>query len=361
MLTSKPDLRSNPAPVSLLDVNQAAIPPRISRIVALDFTKGLLVLLMVLYHWINYFVGPQWEYYYYLRFLTPSFVFISGFMVSRIYLSKYSVADNRISKRLVTRAIKIMGIFVSLNGARFVVIPLLGTGVIPNNLLDSGTLSGIFLTGDLPVSSVKLVSFSILVPLSYLLALSGILMLPYRYFRHTFHFVCALLLISILIMKFLGTQNSILEVVTIGMLGLLVGYIPIKRIDSLANHLYAIGFAYLCYLIAITVWNVPFLLLISGVLLNLTIIYLIGSSGSDHSAIKSHIALLGKYSLFGYLSQIAILQILSAIFYRSDLGIAVLGVTFFAAFILTILSVEAVDRGRTRVATVDRFYKAIFA
>ncbi|HEY1462593.1 MAG TPA: hypothetical protein VGF44_04170, partial [Terriglobales bacterium] len=47
---------------------------------ALDFTKGFLVLLMVVYHWFNYFVGPQAGVYKYIRFLTPSFIFITGFI-----------------------------------------------------------------------------------------------------------------------------------------------------------------------------------------------------------------------------------------------------------------------------------------
>src|ERR1051325_736043 len=66
---------------------------------AIDFTKGTLVLFMVLYHWLNYFVGPQGHYYNYLRFLTPSFIFISGFMISRIQLSRYGFDAWHLSKR----------------------------------------------------------------------------------------------------------------------------------------------------------------------------------------------------------------------------------------------------------------------
>lgn len=50
----------------------------VGRIPALDFTKGALVLTMVLYHWLNYFVGVTGYYYRYLHFLTPSFIFITG-------------------------------------------------------------------------------------------------------------------------------------------------------------------------------------------------------------------------------------------------------------------------------------------
>src|SRR5271169_6764755 len=46
------------------------------RISALDFTKGTLVLVMVLYHWLNYFVGSQGSFYRYLSFLPPSFICI---------------------------------------------------------------------------------------------------------------------------------------------------------------------------------------------------------------------------------------------------------------------------------------------
>src|ERR1700751_836902 len=89
-----------------------------TRIPALDFTKGALVLIMVLYHWINYFIGPQWGYYQYLRFLTPSFIFITGFMISNVYLSKYDATDRRLSTRLFTRGFKLLVLFLFLNLAR---------------------------------------------------------------------------------------------------------------------------------------------------------------------------------------------------------------------------------------------------
>src|SRR6267154_2261480 len=74
---------------------------------ALDFTKGALVLIMVLYHWINYFYGPHDNRY--LRFLTPSFICITGFLISNIYLSKYDISDPRLPKRLFQRGAKILG------------------------------------------------------------------------------------------------------------------------------------------------------------------------------------------------------------------------------------------------------------
>ena len=47
----------------------------------------------------------------------------------------------------------------------------------------------------------------------------------------------------------------------------LTGFAPIRRIDTMGRRPYLLAFAYLGYLIAITIWNVPFLLLIVAALL----------------------------------------------------------------------------------------------
>lgn len=335
--------------------------PKAQRIPALDFTKGALVLLMVLYHWINYFIGPQWEYYQYLRFLTPSFIFISGFIISNVYLSKYDAADPRLSKRLVTRGLKLMAIFLVLNVARTFIVPVLGTGVLVANPLNLRNVFTVFVSGNLPVAGGKLVSFPILVPISYLLMFSGALMLPYRFYKYTFHVLCVLLLSSILVLGLFGLQSQNLEFITIGMLGVLTGFMPIAAIDDFVRHPYTLAFAYLCYTIAITIWNVPYPLLIVGVCLSVMVIYLVGASKAEAGRIRSEVILLGKYSLFGYISQIAILQILKAGLRYVNFGFAVLSVSFLAAFALTLISVEVVDRARAGAASMDRLYKAVFA
>jgi hypothetical protein len=254
-----------------------------------------------------------------------------------------------------------MAIFLVLNISRIFVVPVLGTGVVTREAFESRNLFAIFVSGNFGVSGSKVVAFSILVPISYLLMLSGGLMLPYRFFRYTFHVVFVLLSLSILILGLIGTRGYYVEFVAIGMLGVLTGFVPVSAISNFIRHPFALAIAYLCYAIAITVWNVPFPLLVVGVLLSLMVIYLVGISGSESGTIHSEVILLGKYSLFGYISQIAILQILSAGFHHVNLGVAGLGISLLAAFALTILSVEVVDRARARSASVDRLYKAAFA
>ena len=117
----------------------------------------------------------------------------------------------------------------------------------------------------------------------------------------------------------------------------------------------------LCCTIAISIWNVPFPLLIIAVALNLLVLYAVGISRSETGVVMNEIILLGKYSLLGYIAQVAILQILSAIFHHINLGPAMLPVSFAAACVLTIATVEVVHRARARSGSVDRLYKAVFA
>jgi peptidoglycan/LPS O-acetylase OafA/YrhL len=338
-----------------------ARPREVPRIPALDFTKGFLVLLMVLYHWVNYFIGPQWRYYEYLRFLTPSFIFISGFMISNIYLTKYSVSDPRLPKRLVTRGFKLLAVFVVLNLGRFVVVPVLGTGIVGKNQFDPSVLFAIFISGNIPASGSKLVSFPILVSISYLLILSGVLMYPMRLFRHAFHIACGLMLLLILALDLMGMRSFNLEFVTVGVMGVLAGFVPIDSVRKLVQHPLAVTMAYVAYLVAITKWNVPFPLLVIGVVLSVMVIFWVGDSGKQAGFVKKTVNLLGKYSLLGYIAQIAILQILGAGYHRLHLGAVMFAISFPAAFVLTIASVQVTDHLRGRAAGMDKLYKAVFA
>lgn len=347
--------------VAAVNSTAKASSPKAQRIPALDFIKGALVLIMVLYHWINYFIGPQWKYYPYLRFLTPSFIFITGFMISHVYLAKYSVSDSRLWKRLFTRGLKLLAVFLVLNVARNLAAPLLSGGAVAQNLSSAADIFAIFVSGNLPFAGNKIVSFSILVPISYLLMFSGALVIPYRHFRYTFHLTCLLLLLSIATLAMFGRGSYYLEFVTIGMIGVLSGFMPIGRLNGLIRHWHLIVFAYLCYSVVVTIWNVSFPILIVGVMLSVLALYAVGTYGAETGIAKREVILLGKYSLLGYISQIAVLQILSIVFRHLNLGFFALPVSFLSAFMLTILSVELVDRARSRVKSVDRLYKFVFA
>jgi hypothetical protein len=139
--------------------------PRYLRIPALDFTKGALVLIMVLYHWLNYFISPQGFIYRYLRFLTPSFIFISGFLISHVYFVTYGISDPQVPRRLMKRGLKILAVFIFLNVVRIFLIPDSRNGVMPSEPWAAKNIIAVYVTGNMSVGGVKAAAFPILVPI----------------------------------------------------------------------------------------------------------------------------------------------------------------------------------------------------
>ena len=330
------------------------------RIPALDFTKGALVLIMVLYHWMNYFYGPHDNRY--LRFLTPSFIFIAGFLISNVYFSKYGILHPQLPKRLIQRGLKILGVFVLLNLTRNFLVLGQSQEEASSVRLSISSLVNIYLVGSgIGGGQVKAVAFFILVPISYLLILSALLLAMSRFYRYTFHVVCLFFLLCIVISNSKGLEIPNLELLAIGLLGVIAGYLPIEKVNALVRHPFLLAAAYLIYLGAITIWDVIYPLQIIGVCLSLMIIYLLGQKSGEPGKIRSCIVLLGRYSLVGYIAQIAILQLLHVGLNYIDSEVVVLGLSFVLAFALTIISIEILDRARAQSATIDKFYKAVFA
>jgi peptidoglycan/LPS O-acetylase OafA/YrhL len=333
-----------------------------SRIPALDFTKGALVLIMVLYHWLNYFVSADGGFYRYLRFLTPSFIFITGFLISHVYLAAYRNAISKVPIRLMQRGLKILAVFILLNAARMFLIPDARSSATPFETWVPKELISVFVTGNVSAAqSAKAAAFIILVPISYMLLLSAALVPLARFHKHAFHTVCLAFLLCIYLLRLHGLEYGNLELVTIGLLGVIVGYSPIEKIDAFVKHPYLLAAAYLCYAGAITIWGIIYPLQIVGVCICLMIIYLVGGKGVEPDWVRSRIILLGRYSLFGYIAQIAILQGLYRVLSPLGLGVATLVVSFFAAFALTMLTVVMLDRARARLPIVDGLYKVVFA
>ena len=317
---------------------------------------------MVLYHWLNYFVGPRGEYYNYLHFLTPSFIFITGFLISHVHFGKYGRGSTQLSSRLLIRGLKILAVFVSMN--------LLIAIFLPNSAVRQAfsseslgiNLYKVFVTGDVLIDGIgKASSFTILVPIGYLLISSAGLLLLCRFSRYTFHFACGLLLVCVIFREMHGVQGWNLELLMIGMLGVVLGYATSAQVAAFVSHRLALCGAYCVYLVAVTTWGVPLSLRIASVILTTALIYMVGDKKGRPGLLRSHIVLLGKYSLFGYLSQILILQILRRLFGPGDLGLGALLLSLLLGFVLSMASVEILDRVRVRISGVDRVYKAVFA
>ena len=336
-------------------------PADLSRDTAIDFTKGALVLFMVLYHWLNYFVGSQGRYYDYLRFLTPSFIFITGFMISRIQLRRYENSGGRLPKRLFVRGLKLLVLFLVLNA---LVYAALSRVHVPYSVWEKSlrTFSwGAFVAGTSRApDGQKSAVFNILVPIAYLLIVSAAVVLTKRV-RYAFYVTLSVLIAAVILMRFSHLENMFLDLLMIGVLGVVVGFAGREQISSLVSHPYLLITLYCLFLVAITIWGVPLPLEIASVILTTALLYTAGSSLAPAGTARQRMILLGKYSLLGYIGQIAILQGLRRISWLSQHGVgASLGALLLGA-LLTIAIVEAVDIATQRSKIANDLYRLVFA
>lgn len=322
------------------------------RIPALDFTKGALVLIMVLYHWLNYFVRADGSIYKYLRFLTPSFIFITGFLISNVYLAKYRTSGRHIPGRLLVRGLKLLGIVLCLNMALNMA-----------HLKGLESRVGDWSPADLVVAystGLAPVAFSVLVPIAYLLILSAGLLIVSRRYRNIYHVASAVFVGCALLFELKGIKTGYLQIFSIGMLGVSLGYLAIDRINSLVKRPLIIFVAYFAYLSAITLWDDAYMLQIVGVCLSVAVMYWMGLQGAETTLPWKVVILLGQYSLFAYIAQIMILQVLRRSLAPLGSGISVSGSALVATVVCTILSVEILDRARITMARLNKVYTAVF-
>jgi hypothetical protein len=337
-----------------------------TRDTALDFIKGLLVLFMILYHWVNYFLGldfgPGAKYYDYLRFLTPGFIFITGFMISHVLLQRYGGANSRLPSRLVVRGLKLLAVFVGLNLLVGVALPgsLLRRSLAGEPVLDS--LVAIFMSGDLATAgNIKSAAFNILVPFGYLLILSAGLIVVTRRIRYAFHFAFALALTGVIAMRAEGIHSLNLELVMAGLLGVVFGYVKREQLAAVLTHPYLVVGLYCAYLAVVTFRSMSLPLEITSVILTTTLFYILGSRPGSPGIVRRQAILLGKYSLLGYIAQIAILQVLRRIAWIGQNGVVVLVGSLVGAVLLCVMTVVLVDWARGKSKAVDQMYQIVFA
>lgn len=334
------------------------------RDLAMDFTKGALVLCMVLYHWLNYFIGPEGQYYSYLRFLTPSFIFITGFMISQIHLRRYQANGRNLAKRLTVRGFKLLAVFLFLN-----IVVSVGPRCVPMRFagLEGSlrTLCWAFIVAN-PLASEgrKGASFTMLVPIAYLLILSaGVIMLTRdsAQQRNAFRYTCVALIAAVVLSYTCRKANSYLDLLMIGSLGIVIGFARKEQIARVLDHPKILSAVYCGYLAVITVWGVSVPLQVASVILTTALLYIVGSRGRVSRAGQRHVILLGKYSLLGYISQIAILQGLRRVSLLSHYGVGGLLACLLLGFLLTVVVVGAVDVATRKSRLVYDMYQLVFA
>jgi peptidoglycan/LPS O-acetylase OafA/YrhL len=332
----------------------ALVKPRPPRDQSLDFVKGVLVVIMVIYHWMNYFVDVRWDVYRYLRFLTPSFIFITGFIIARIYSPEQFVADRRIARRLLQRGFKILALFTVLNVLAATLLPRSGGSASGVGAFVASAYS-VYITGN------GRAIFDVLVPIAYFLLCAPLVMTLGMRTPLAIPLVTIILLVLASVTSLTGHVVANLELLALAMTGMLTGKVPPQRLARVSDSRVGLAVAYILYLAAITAWNVAFPLQIVGVCLTLLLIHQAACEAGSRGALQRWIIELGRYSLFAYIAQVAVLQVLRRVLKPFDLHALWLLLPFLAALVLTAAAVALVATLRKHSLVTDRLYRAVFA
>jgi peptidoglycan/LPS O-acetylase OafA/YrhL len=318
----------------------------------LDFTKGVLILLIVVYHWCNYFVETRWDIYRFLRFLTPSFIFISGYIVAFIYPARHGVGP-RVSRRLFQRGLKLLALFTVLNLCAAALLPAAGRA--------SGVRGFVLSAYDVFVTGNGRALFDVLVPIGYFLLLAPIALQLTRRVPKAVVGLALVFLGAATAASLRGQPIANLEMVSLGLLGMAVGATPPREVGGVFRHPAVLAASYLLYVAAIVTWNVLFPLQIVGVCLSVLAIDLAGRRVGFGGVWQPTIIELGQYSLFAYIGQVMILQVLRRGLGPAAVDSAVGVVAFAVAVVLVIGSVKVTAALRRRSAIADGVYRAVFA
>jgi uncharacterized membrane protein len=329
---------------------------RSERNVQLDIVKGLLVLLMILYHWLNYFVTNDGAVYRYLRFVTPSFIFISGFVITNVYLAKYRIGERQLHWKLLVRGLKLLALFTGLNLGASLLVPTNYDGTTLGVGKFLGSAFAVYVIGD-----GRGAAFEVLVPIGYLLAVSSALLWGYRVHRHFLLGSWLAGVVGVYVLKWKGTGSGNVELITMGLLGMMAGCLTREVIDRIQRGAAAWIGVYAIYLVVLRVYDVRYEVQVVGLVLNVGLLYLAALRLGEGSAIARQVIALGKYSLLAYVAHIAILQALARAMRPWDLGASSYGLSLGAALMLTVLAIQATVWARTRSARLDALYRGVFA
>jgi hypothetical protein len=329
-----------------------ASPPATSRIEALDWTKGALVLCMVVYHAINYSIYRPMAFEF-LAFLPSSFILIAGFLLGQVYGAKYDLATWKPYLRLMIRGGKLLLLFLVLNLGYCVLLE----HSISDGIWEFGDRAGaIFLSGN-----GREAIFEVLLPIAYFLLLAPVLLWFRSRASSAIPFCAGTVFFLCVVLEKNGMSYKNLSLLSAGVVGMAFGLLPICSIDGFAQRLLPVLGVYVVYRLCGHFFGEIYAVQMFGALSSLTVLYGCARCLDSTSWSGRQIVLLGKYSLLGYLVQIALIQIIVRVSGgKPNHWIGVFAVTG-AATVFLLLIVWGVHELRRWNRMLDGIYKAVFA
>lgn len=328
----------------------------ISRNDSLDFVKGCLVVGMVLYHCINYSF-QEMQTIRYISFITGAFILMAGFMISHIYLNRQGDLRKTVANRLFTRGLKLILIFIVLNIGISIFVDKSQSGKEFNITLMLENYYPIFIAGH-----TRLAAFDILLPIAYLLiSMSLIIRVANEKYRFLIIFVISILLLTICSLQFYdNTGGYNIRFLTIGFCGTVCGFMHASELEIYIRYKTAYLFGlYALILLIIMIYRIYYPLYVAYVIVNILLLYIIGMHVRKGNMMFSLVSQLGRYSLFSYIIQIAILQIIYKIINLSSSWSQVF-VSFVMTTIIMIFTVNAMNLLQAKYEGVRKIYGLVF-
>lgn len=319
----------------------------------LDFVKGVLVVVMVLYHAMNYFADAPAAYYGYLRFVNGAFVFITGYVVAVFRADAALTGGHSPVAPLALRGAKLLGLFTALNLA-------IGAGGVTNYKNVTFDIGGyferagaVYLSGD-----AAQIAFRILAPISYVLMISALYLAAGR--AQAALIVTTLAAAAMYSLVLPITPNGFF--VLTGLVGLSLGLMQ-RRFGRPHVHGVTALLAGLILLAALmNTLSSNALAYALGIAVMMALLHDGARRVAAHTRSYNALVLLGRYSLVGYIVQIGFLFLLHRSLHGRTLPP---GAGLALAFVATCAIVFAISHGleamRRRSGLVERTYRLVFA
>jgi hypothetical protein len=323
------------------------------RDLTLDLVKGVLVVGMVVYHAMNVFSTAGPDEYAYVRFISGSFILMSGYIVAKFYKTPFERDWRGTSRGLVVRGLKLLILFTFLN----LLFDLTGIGNPEKIHLSISvymdTLIDIYAFG-----KPGLTSFQILLPIAYLLIAAPILLMLGRLSKWLF-----VAFFTITLAPWLLALDSVnLDFALIGVIGLSGGMLmntigkpfAMKSTWTLVSALLASAIFMKYLSVNLTTYAL-------GTMIILKLLYDVCKRADLGSRLARLFISLGQYSLVCYIAQIAFMQALHQWLLKNrwPLGYETMLVVLATVIFMMILS-AGLSIFRDRYRFVARAYKLIF-
>jgi hypothetical protein len=324
------------------------------RDLTLDFVKGILVVFMVVYHVMNIFSTVGWEAYSYIRFVSGSFLFISGYIISLYSEQRFHTNRMGMTRRLVERSLKLFLIFTVLN----LVINLTGVGnPSKGDLGAQNYLSKLF---DIYVFGLpKAASFQVLLPIAYVLLISPLFLL----LSSINNVLILASLAAAFFLSYFEIESVNFGLGIVGVIGLCSGMFVNKSevAYALKSKTVIVGCLLACFFL-MKYFDRNIVTYSLGIIFFIKLFYDLGKIVHLESLVNQVVILFGQYSLVCYIVQIIFLQLLSLMLSRQkwDLGVETI-LMFFGANIFLFVICVGIKFLRPRYRFIDLCYRFIFS